>query len=432
MRYKIPAGYLPVVALIAVQTLGALTAGYAWFVAVIAVETLAALMPPRRPALASAAGHLLGWFVNELPFAAIAWLLAATLAAAAQGRLGSPGGLAALGLAVLTAGGQAVIARRALTAGPAVAHALERELGTGSRPATARLASGRLPGWRALARIVFAPLPLWPRHVQRIANIRYGNAGRHNRLDLYRHRSYPAGAPVLIHFHGGGFRIGAKSRDALPLLHRLASQGWVCISASYRLGRAGQFPHSLTDAKKVIAWVRQHGAAYGADPSVLIVAGSSAGAHLAAMAALTPGDPAFQPGFEQADTSVSAAVCLYGYYGDREPDGPRPSSPRAYARADAPPFLIAHGASDPLLPASSAASFADTLRRVSASPVVYAQLPAAQHSFDLFHSIRFEQVIDGIQAFTAWVLSARDHPRRRPPGHPGHGAAMRTRPARPG
>jgi hypothetical protein len=124
MRHKIPAGYLPVVALIAVQTLGALTAGYAWFVAAIAVETLAALMPPRRPALASAAGHMLGWFVNELPFVAIAWLLAATLVAAAQGRLGSPGGLAALGLAVLTAGGQAVIARRALTAGPAVAHAL--------------------------------------------------------------------------------------------------------------------------------------------------------------------------------------------------------------------------------------------------------------------------------------------------------------------
>jgi len=106
MRYKIPVGYLPVVALIALQTLGALTASYAWFVPFIAVETLAALMPPRRPALASAASHMLGWYVNELPFVAIAWLLAATLVAAAQGRLGSPGGLAALGLAVLTAGSE--------------------------------------------------------------------------------------------------------------------------------------------------------------------------------------------------------------------------------------------------------------------------------------------------------------------------------------
>jgi hypothetical protein len=36
---------------------------------------------------------------------------------------------------------------------------------------------------------------------------------------------------------------------------------------------------------------------------------------------------------------------------------------------------------------------------------VYAELPGAQHSFDLFHSIRFETLIDGIEAFAAWVRS---------------------------
>ncbi len=86
----------------------------------------------------------------------------------------------------------------------------------------------------------------------------------------------------------------------------------------------------------MISWARGHAAEYGADPSLLIVAGSSAGAHLAAMAALTPNDPAFQPGFEDADTAVSAAVCLYGYYGDREPAGALPSSPEVYLSCDAP------------------------------------------------------------------------------------------------
>jgi acetyl esterase/lipase len=76
----------------------------------------------------------------------------------------------------------------------------------------------------------------------------------------------------------------------------------------------------------VIAWVREHGHEYGADPAVVFVAGSSAGGHLAAMAALTPNDPAFQPGFEHADTSVTAATPLYGYYGpldtnERSPPG---------------------------------------------------------------------------------------------------------------
>ena len=52
-----------------------------------------------------------------------------------------------------------------------------------------------------------------------------------------------------------------------------------------------EFPDHLIDAKRVIAWVREHGPEYGADPSKVFVAGSSAGGHLAALAALTPNDP---------------------------------------------------------------------------------------------------------------------------------------------
>ena len=43
------------------------------------------------------------------------------------------------------------------------------------------------------------------------------------------------------------------------MLARLASRGWVCISANYRLRPAG-FPAPLVDVKRVIAWVRDHGA----------------------------------------------------------------------------------------------------------------------------------------------------------------------------
>ena len=54
---------------------------------------------------------------------------------------------------------------------------------------------------------------------------------------------------------------------------------------------------SFRNLLEVIAWVRAHGPGYGADPALLFVSGSSAGAHMAALAALTPNDPAFQPGF---------------------------------------------------------------------------------------------------------------------------------------
>ncbi len=47
----------------------------------------------------------------------------------------------------------------------------------------------------------------------------------------------------------------------------------------------------------------------------------------------------------------------------------------------------------------------EELRKTSSNPVVYTALPAGQHTFDLFHSIRFEAVINGIESFTDWVMS---------------------------
>jgi acetyl esterase/lipase len=146
------------------------------------------------------------------------------------------------------------------------------------------------------------------------------------------------------------------------------------------------------------------------------VAGSSAGAHLAVTAALTAGDPTFQPGFEEADTTVAAAIGLYGYYGPVDTARqPLPSSPADYVHPDAPPVLIAHGDQDTYVSAEHARGFADRLGGVSASPTVYVELPGGQHSFDLFHSIRFETLLDGIEAFAAWVqVRAADEDERSP------------------
>ena len=230
---------------------------------------------------------------------------------------------------------------------------------------------------------------------------------------------------MLIHLHGGAFRSGRKSREARPLLYRLASQGWVCISANYRLSPAATFPDHLIDVKKVIAWAREHGPEYGADPAVVFVAGSSAGGHLASLAALTPNDPVFQPGFEGADTSVAAAISLYGYYGSLGSDH-EPSSPLAYVRPDAPPFFVAHGDKDTLVLVEDARHFVERLQGASSNPVVYAELPGAQHTFDLFHSLRFETVVDAIEAFAAWVRNNGAQPRFAGEPRPGVTAAATT------
>ena len=100
--------------------------------------------------------------------------------------------------------------------------------------------------------------------------------------------------------------------------------------------------------------------------------------------------------------SVTAAVSLYGYYGELAAAA-RPPRRLAYVRADAPPFFVAHGDHDTLVLVEDAG-----VRRAcggSSNPVVYVELPGAQHAFDLFHSIRFEAVVDAIEAFAAWVRS---------------------------
>jgi acetyl esterase/lipase len=381
--------------------------GYLITVVVTAVAMLLALLPLDRPPPLRTASWTLGSIVNESPFVALYWILAATLLALAQGDLDTPVGWVALAIAGVTFLGTPVLVRRSLAARPAVETALADGLGPGWRDAieprlAAQLRSGRLP-W---LRILVAPLPFLHRGVRRRRNVSYGDAGRRNRLDVYFHPGRPAGAPVLIHFHGGGFHMGRKSMYSRALLVELARHGWVCLSANYRLRPRAVFPDYVVDAKKAIAWAREHAAEYGADPSIVFVAGSSAGAHIAATVALTANDATFQPGFEEADTSVSGAICLFGYYGpvDRTRQA-LPSSPLDYLRPDAPPILVAHGEYDMLVPVEQARVLSERLRDASESPVVYAELPKGPHNFDLFHSIRFEILIDGIEAFTAWVRS---------------------------
>lgn len=359
--------------------------GYLWTTVVSACCTAAVLFRPRpahsrRLRLSFVLGHVIG----EAPLPAAAWLGVATAIAVAEGDLRGPGAAAALALAAATEVGLAVVARRALPAGEVVARALDEALRPVARPVAAAP--------RRLLRALLVPLPLRPRTVERIGDVAYGPAGRRHRLDVYRRRDRPRGRPVVVYFHGGGFRMGGKRREGRALLHRLAAAGWVCVSANYRLSPAAGYREQLADVRRVLAWVREHAAAHGGDASQLLLAGSSAGAHLAATAALT------------ADAPVAGVVCLYGYYGPAGPAGAGPVSPLQVLRPDAPPFFVTHGTDDTIVVVDDARDFVARLRAVSASPVVYAELPGAQHAFDLLASPRCEAVVDGIEVFAAWAL----------------------------
>jgi acetyl esterase/lipase len=370
----------------------------------LALAMAASLWPPSHPPLLGRATWWISAIPNESPFLALYWLAGATLLAFSAGDLHGVAAWIAIGLAAAPFLGTPVLVRRSLRAAPA----LERALG---RPIA------RHPPW---ARILLAPVPVFHFGVKRIRNLSYGDAGPRNRLDLYRRRRGGSGGPVLIHLHGGGssFAAGRKSFYARRLLFRCAREGWVCLSATYRLRPAAAFPDELIDVKKAIAWARAHAIEHGGDPDRIVLAGSSFGARLATLAGFTMNDPAFQPGFEEADTSLAAVVALYGYYGGTASRDSLPSSPFDYAQRGCPPLLVVHGDRDTLTSSDRARALAERARDASAEPVVYVELPGAEHSFDLLSSIRFEAVIDGIEVFVRHIARATHGPRRCAPTPP--------------
>ena len=170
----------------------------------------------------------------------------------------------------------------------------------------------------------------------------------------------------------------------------------------------------------MVAWVRTHAGHYGGDARTVVTAGSSAGGHLATMLALTPGDPQLQPGFEDADTSVAAAIGFYGYYGRAAGPG---SSPLDRA-GEAPPLLFVHGDQDSSTLVEDTRELVARLRAASSGPVLFAELPGAQHTFDLFFSLRYSHVIEAAAAFCRRYAAANQGSRSTPvPGEDGSDTA---------
>ncbi|MHB8450618.1 MAG: alpha/beta hydrolase fold domain-containing protein, partial [Mycobacteriales bacterium] len=318
-----------------------------------------------------------------------------------------------------TLAGLVGVAVRSLAAGAV----LDRALCDGLREGSADLPAADLTGrWHPLLR------PFSPRlaGVSKTADISYYGTGPRGRLDLYRPERPVQGAPVLLQVHGGGWVIGRKDQQGLPLMNHLASRGWICAAANYRLSPKAAFPDHLVDLKRALVWLREHVAEYGGDPDFIVVTGGSAGGHLAALLALTPGDPEYQPGFEDADTSVAACVPMYGVYDFADTIGRRDlarrrdrflarvvmkrpfagheadyrkASPLCRVRSDAPPMFVVHGRHDSLVPVAEARAFVARLREVSRAPVCYAELPGTQHAFDVFASLSCGAAVRAVDRF---------------------------------
>jgi len=403
----------------------------AYLVAVVSAwlvfSALTALRPGRRGIFAALA-YPVGWAAGELPVQAIVLegALVGLLAWWGWPRTGwldvlvlilvCVAVLENLGLVAIQLYSRSVV-RRALETSP-------REPLIIPLPSEDRFGSW----WRTALQI-----PFHPRDMQLMRNVAYGPLPRH-RLDVWRMSTTPADAPVIFYIHGGAWTFGDKREQGRPMLHEFVRRGWVAVTCNYRLAPKNPWPAQIEDVTRTLAWIKKYIATYGGDPTRVVVAGGSAGGHLAALLALSEHDPTWRPKDVKgvSDWSVRGALPLYGVLemtGDethwrglgrglrtlleqrvvqkRHDDDPaiyEAMSPYHRLHEDAPPFLVIQGGNDTLVDVNVARHFVEKFRRVALSRIYYVELPFTQHAFDLSASPRTSATVRAAVAFAQSVV----------------------------
>jgi acetyl esterase len=246
-----------------------------------------------------------------------------------------------------------------------------------------------LVSWRTWGRPFRFIEPVKPK--PDFVGVRYGPHER-NVLDLWAAKPSAGSGdcrPVVVFFHGGGFRSGDKSSVPAWLVTRCLEAGISVASANYRLSQTAPFPAPMLDGARAIQFMRFNAKELGIDPTRIAACGSSAGAGIALwvgfhddLADPRSDDPIARQssrvsclGVDGAQTSYDprfiksliggrahehpALRSFYGITSDADLDSPRAhklyedASPLNYVSADDPPVILFYAEPKGPLPADA-------------------------------------------------------------------------------
>jgi acetyl esterase/lipase len=199
------------------------------------------------------------------------------------------------------------------------------------------------------------------------------------RLDFYLStNANPGEAPLILWIHGGAWRSGSKKN--VPILGFLA-EGFSIASVEYRLSPEAKFPSQIHDIKAAIRYIRKNASRFQVDPSRFIIAGVSAGGHLAALVGVSSGVDELEGNVATQDKTSSKVQAIISFFGASnlesilsqstahglsvrvpalelllggqpidKPELARLASPVAHVDASDPPVWMIHGDADPQMP----------------------------------------------------------------------------------
>ena len=244
--------------------------------------------------------------------------------------------------------------------------------------------------------------------------------GHELRLDLLRPDGERA-VGLIVWVHGGAWRAG--SRRAVDLAG-MTKYGWAIASVDYRLSTVARFPAQAFDIKAAIRFLRAHAADYDLPPSRFVIAGSSAGGHLAALIGVTNGERDLE-GTEgenlTTSSDVQAIVDMYGASNlttilaqstphglsmrkpaldlllggqpEAVPELARLASPVFHVDPSDPPLLLLHGDQDPQMPVNQALELQGAYEKAG-RPVQFVVMHGSGHGGPAFTTKQTLQLID--------------------------------------
>lgn len=214
-----------------------------------------------------------------------------------------------------------------------------------------------------------------------VPNVTYvKSSNRESKLDLYVRKDTTVLHPTVIYIHGGGWTRDSKEARGVMIQPYLA-MGMNVVNVEYRLAEVAPAPAAVEDTRCALKWVLSHAKGYGIDPQKLVIAGDSAGGHLALITGFLPASVGMERqcarndylGREPvpAEMKVAAIINWYGISDVNELlDGPRMYagavvwlgaqsdretiakrvSPLTYVRVGVPPVFTIHGDKDMTVP----------------------------------------------------------------------------------
>jgi acetyl esterase/lipase len=266
-------------------------------------------------------------------------------------------------------------------------------------------------------------------------NIVYARAnGWEGKLDVYAQRAQTP-SPTVIFIHGGGWVRGTKDGSVLQAVLPYIAMGYSVVNVEYRLANVSLAPAAIEDCRCALRWVVEHAKEYRLDPNRLVVAGASAGGHLALTTGMLPASAGFDRTCQTRDEPRVAAIVNFFGIADVADllDGPnkkpfpetwpytvqwlgnqpnreavaKAASPLTYVRAGVPPTISIHGDADPLVPYTHSVRLQEALQKAGV-PHELITVPGGGHGN--FPPDQWQRAYVAVQAFLAKHVTGASAP----------------------